>query len=75
MSRRAIWTIVFLGITGAAVGMELLAAFDNSPDTVPWTSYLIQLPWWILIPLALALSVWLPIHLWISKKRQAKGSP
>lgn len=71
---RRIWTIVFLGLTGAAISMELLAAFDDSPSTVPWTSYLISLPWWVLMPAALALSVWLPIHLWMSKKRREKGS-
>jgi hypothetical protein len=73
MSRRTLWTIVFLGITGVAVGMELWAGLDSIPDTVPWTDYLIQLPWWILMPLALALSVWLPIHLWIAKKRRTQA--
>lgn len=75
MSRRTVWTIAFLGLTAGAVGMELWAGLDSNPDTAPWTSYLIRLPWWILMPLALILSVWLPIHLWIAKKRQAKGSP
>lgn len=74
MSRRSIWTAVFLSLTGGAIGMELLAAFDDSPSTVPWTSYLISLPWWVLAPLVLAFVGWLPVHLWLAKKRREKRS-
>jgi len=53
--------------------MEIWAGFDNSSDTVPWTSFLISLPWWVLMPLALIFSAWLPIHLWLAKKRRTQA--
>lgn len=62
----------FIGVTVLAVGTEVLFALDGDPGTVPWTGYLIQLPWWAMMPLALALSVWLPWHLWDAKRRAAE---
>jgi hypothetical protein len=44
MSRRAIWTSVFLALTAGAVGMELWAANDSSPDTTTWTELITT--WW-----------------------------
>ena len=35
MSRRTVWTIVFLTFTLGAIGMELWAGLDSSPDTIP----------------------------------------
>lgn len=71
MSRRVWWTGGFLTVTGLAVGAELLAALDDSPDTVPWTELLTDLPWWVTMPAALTLSVWLPLHLasWYRRRR------
>lgn len=53
----------FLTVTALAVGGELWAAFDSSPDTRPWTDYLTELPWWLLVPMVLAFVIWLPLHL------------
>lgn len=36
MSRRSLWTAVFLALTAGAIGMELVAAFDDSSSTMPW---------------------------------------
>jgi hypothetical protein len=72
VTRRAVWLTVFLTTTVAAVGEELWAALDNSPSTVPWTELLTDLPWWITMPAALTLSVWLPLHLayWYRQRRR-----
>ena len=64
---------MFLAVTALAVGGELWAAFDSSPATRPWTDYLIQLPWWLLVPLSVAFAVWLPLHLIEFKARQARA--
>src|SRR5438034_1448850 len=34
---RALWTAGFLAVTATAVTMELVAANDSDPNTVPWT--------------------------------------
>lgn len=73
MTRRTAWGVVFGAATATAVAMELWAAFDGDPDTVPWTEYLVKLPWWVLVPAALTLSIWLPIHLVLAKRRYERG--
>lgn len=75
MSRRAWWISGFLGVTAVAVGAELLAAFDSSPSTVPWTELLTDLPWWVTMPAALLLSLWLPAHLAYWYRRRRAESP
>jgi len=75
VTRRTAWTVGFLGVTAVAVGAEILAAFDGNPDTVPWTEYLTDLPWWVTIPAALVLSVWLPLHLLAAYRRKQRGEP
>jgi hypothetical protein len=75
MTRRGWWTAGFLGITTGAVAAELVAALDNSPDTIPWTEYLTDLPWWVTMPAALTLSVWLPLHLAYWYRRRAGQPP
>jgi hypothetical protein len=72
MSKRAAWVTAFLAVTALAVGGELWAAFDNSPNTVPWTELLTDLPWWVTMPAALLLAVWLPLHLiyWYRQRRK-----
>lgn len=37
MSKKLLWRIGFLGVTVLAVVMELIAAWDGSSDTEPWT--------------------------------------
>jgi hypothetical protein len=63
----------FLTVTALAVAGELWAAFDADPGTRPWTDYLTQLPWWLLVPLSVAFAVWLPLHLFEFKARQARA--
>lgn len=63
VTRKALWITGFLAITGLAVTGELVAAFDHSDATAPWTELLTDLPWWITMPAALLLAVWLPLHL------------
>lgn len=75
MSHRSWWLGGFLTVTALALGAELVAALDNSPATVPWTELLTDLPWWVTMPAALALSVWLPIHLAIWYRRRRTGNP
>lgn len=73
MTRRTAWTVGFLGVTAVAVGAEIWAAFDGNPDTVPWTDYLVKLPWWVLIPGAVLFAGWLVYHLVTAKLRQMRG--
>lgn len=64
MSHKAkVWSVLFLAVTATAIGMELVAALDSDPDTVPWT-YLITdyLPAWLTAGLIGTLLVWLPSH-------------
>jgi hypothetical protein len=68
--KRAVWIASFLTVTAAAVGAELWAAFDHSPDTVPWTDLLGEYVPWPVTSAAVALLVtWLPIHLYLRYHR------
>ncbi len=70
---RAVWTLLFLTVTGLAVGMELLAALDNSPQTVPWTDYLTAyVPPELLLALCGALLLWLPAHFWLRRRNYGR---
>lgn len=61
--KAAVWTAGFLGVTATAVVMELVAALDHDPDTVPWTILITN---WIPAPITAAaigiLLAWLPGH-------------
>jgi hypothetical protein len=71
MTRRTWWTPVFLTLTATAVGMELWAAWDNTPDTVPWTYLAVRyLPEAVTTAAVGALVSWLPTHF-----RQAYADP
>jgi hypothetical protein len=63
----------FLLATLLAVAGELWNAFDDSPATRPWTDYLTELPLWVLAPLAVAFSVWLPLHLIEYRRRKTNA--
>lgn len=60
----------FLTLTALAVILEVVFAFDDNPETLPWTDYLIRLPWWVLMPVAVGFAAWLPWHLWDAKRRK-----
>jgi len=55
----------------AALATELWYAFDGDASSEPWTYHLIQLPWWLLLPLAIGVGVWIPAHL-IERKLHAE---
>lgn len=60
---RKAWTIIFLVLTGGALGMELWAGLDSSPTTVPWTELISgYVPQPITMTALAMLSTWLPAH-------------
>lgn len=67
---RAVWTVIFLPLTAVVIGMELLAALDGRPETVPLTDYLTAyVPPEALLALCGALVLWLPAHMWLRRRR------
>lgn len=70
MSRKA-FVAVFLTVTAAALGMELWASFDSSPETVPWTDLIRDnVPWPVTAGAILVLIVWLPWHFYDRYRRK-----
>jgi putative Ca2+/H+ antiporter (TMEM165/GDT1 family) len=64
-TKRLVWTIIFLGITGAAIVMECVAGLWGPAGTIPWTEYLARyVPWPFQLVAYVALAVWLPFHFW-----------
>jgi putative Ca2+/H+ antiporter (TMEM165/GDT1 family) len=64
-TRRIVWTIVFLGITLAAIVMECVAGLLHPAGTIPWTEYLARyVPWPFQLVAYVALATWLPFHFW-----------
>jgi hypothetical protein len=63
VSRRQVFTTAFLAVTALAVGGELWAALDSSPDTVPWTNLIADnVPWPVTATAIAILITWLPSH-------------
>jgi hypothetical protein len=63
MSRRKIWTGIFLTLTAGALAMELVAGLDDSPTTVPWTELITRyIPAPITYTAIAILAAWLPAH-------------
>lgn len=74
MSRK-VWTVLFLGLTGGAIGMELVAGLDSNPNTVPWTELLSRyVPQPITFAAIAVLTAWLPIH-FTKAYRTSGGGP
>jgi len=71
--KRLVWTIVFLGITLAAIVMEVVAGVWHPAGTIPWTEYISQyVPWPVQLAAYVTLAVWLPFHFWrADAKRKA----
>lgn len=62
---RLAWTIVFLGITLAAIVMECVAGLLHPAGTIPWTEYLARyVPWPFQLVAYVVLATWLPFHFW-----------
>jgi hypothetical protein len=78
MMTRRWWTIGFLGVTLLALVMEIVAAFDNSSNTLPWT-YLIThfVPQWLFWPTLTVLVAWIVYHFthekWVSNLAYREG--
>ena len=69
--------LVFLLLTLAAVGLELLHAFDGDPTTDPWTDLIVEyVPGEVTMAAIGALALWLPIHFgiryWRKRKEEAE---
>jgi len=62
----------FLAGTLLVIAAELVHAFDGDSGTRPWTDYLTQLPLPILVPAAVAFSVWLVLHLVSARIRKTR---
>lgn len=61
--RQKTWTLVFLGATVWVIGMEVMAAFDSSSDTLPWTALITHyVPRWLFWPTLTALVAWIIWH-------------
>jgi len=73
--RRTAWTAGFLTVTVAAVGMELWAAWDHSPDTVPWTDLIAEhVPRPVTFAAVALLTAWLPGHFtWAYRRHSTEG--
>lgn len=57
------WRWGFLGLTALVVVLELIAAFDKSEQTRPWTVEIVEhIPMEITFAAIGALILWLPIH-------------
>ena len=62
MSKKS-WAKLFLGITGFAIILELIAAFDGSPNTTPWTEYIVTyVPFELFLLVLTGGTVWLGYH-------------
>lgn len=60
---KKVWSSIFLGLTGIVVGMEVWAANDSTPDTRPWTSFILQyLPKEVTYAVIAGFAVWLYFH-------------
>lgn len=63
--KRIIWSIAFLGVTLAAIVMEIVAGVWHPAGTIPWTEYIATyVPWPFQLVAYVALAVWLPFHFW-----------
>jgi hypothetical protein len=69
-------SIGFLGVTGAALLWELVASFDSSDSTVPWTDLIVEyVPGEITVAVIGALCLWLPAHFGLRYYRKGRLPP
>lgn len=72
MSRRTVWRVLFLGVTGLAVGMEVWASADGDSTTDPWTDLIVAyVPGEVTAAGIGALALWLGVHFWRRYRRKA----
>lgn len=73
---RTVWRAVFLIVTAMAVGLELWASFDGSPDTEPWTTLIVRyVPAEVTAFAIGGLAVWLAVHFWRRYRRRTDEHP
>jgi hypothetical protein len=73
VSGRRAKTAGFLTLTGVVLAWELVASFDHDPDTLPWTSLIVQyIPGEVTAAAIGALVVWLPAHFGLRYYRRYK---
>lgn len=73
--KRSWWIVGFLTATGLAIIAELVAAFDGSANTTPWTELIVTyLPWPVWLGLSLFLAAWLPAHLVLAYRRRKRSA-
>lgn len=73
---RNLWRAGFLGVTVLAVVLELVAAFDGSDATDPWTDLIVTyIPWEITAVLIGGLAFWLPLHFGVRYWRRRRKDP
>jgi hypothetical protein len=76
MIRGGYKSIGFLGVTGAALLWELVASFDSSESTVPWTDLIVEyIPGEVTTAVIGALVCWLPVHFGLRYYRSKRRSP
>jgi hypothetical protein len=62
-TKRVIWTVAFLGVTLAAIVMEVIAGVWHPAGTIPWTEYIATyVPWPVQLAAYVILATWLPFH-------------
>ena len=72
--QRNLWRTAFLTVTVGALAMELVGAFDNNPNTDPWTELIsTYVPWQLALAVFGALVIWVPVHFIVAYRRVAKA--
>lgn len=72
-TKEAMWVTGFMGITGTAIAMELVAARRNHPEMAPWTGLLVRyIPKPVTLAAAGYLSAWLVPHFLRAYKKAGK---
>jgi hypothetical protein len=71
---RKIWIGIFLTLTAAALGMEIWAAADSSPDTLTWSELIgAYIPQTVAVGAAAILAAWITPHI-AAQYRRSKGA-
>jgi hypothetical protein len=74
LTRKLFLRWAFLIITGLAVVWELVASFDSSANTEPWTDLIADhVSPWITFSVIGVLVLWLPLHFWQRYKRKEQS--
>lgn len=60
---RRVWKAAFLGLTGAVVTLELVAAYNNKSNIEPWTTMVVEhVPGEVTFPVLTGIGSWLVVH-------------